>query len=200
MNAETPEAQAPLPVSPSPVKGLRLPEPDRENITVLLHNLPNAPVLPWNHYDSPWEGEEPDPQTEDSIEPTAEVPPEVISPLLENAMDSEEREADPDAPELVDKVDLLPDSGVEEVELAKIPFEPGFVNLAEGRSETLTEEESLLTVRILEEREPPAIVFDPVIQEEIPFDHTIPLDPNPPQEAIENSPEDIEEKLLSQLG
>jgi hypothetical protein len=34
---------------------LTLPEPDPDNITVLTHNLPNKPILPWNHYDSPWQ-------------------------------------------------------------------------------------------------------------------------------------------------
>lgn len=33
---------------------LDLPEPDLENITVLTKNLPNKPILPWHHYDSPW--------------------------------------------------------------------------------------------------------------------------------------------------
>ena len=32
---------------------LRLPEPDQNNITVLAHNLPNKPILPWNRFDSP---------------------------------------------------------------------------------------------------------------------------------------------------
>lgn len=35
-------------------KPLNLPEPDPENITVLTRNLPNKPILPWHHYDSPW--------------------------------------------------------------------------------------------------------------------------------------------------
>jgi hypothetical protein len=46
----------------SPVKQesehLELPKPDPENITVFTHNLPNKPILPWNHYDSPWEEDE----------------------------------------------------------------------------------------------------------------------------------------------
>ncbi|MEO0536401.1 MAG: hypothetical protein AAF215_21310 [Cyanobacteria bacterium P01_A01_bin.123] len=33
---------------------IRLPEPDADNITVLTENLPNQPILPWHHYDSPW--------------------------------------------------------------------------------------------------------------------------------------------------
>lgn len=36
-------------------EGLSLPEPDPDNITVLTRNLPNKPILPWNHYDSPWQ-------------------------------------------------------------------------------------------------------------------------------------------------
>ena len=40
-------------------KQIRLPEPDADNITVLTKELPNEPILPWHHYDSPWlEGEE----------------------------------------------------------------------------------------------------------------------------------------------
>ncbi|GFE69889.1 hypothetical protein [Chroococcus sp. FPU101] len=37
---------------------IEIPEPDADNITVLTHKLPNKPILPWNHYDSPWEGSE----------------------------------------------------------------------------------------------------------------------------------------------
>ncbi|QSJ19207.1 hypothetical protein JYQ62_11035 [Nostoc sp. UHCC 0702] len=32
---------------------LRLPKPDQNNITVLAHNLPSKPILPWNRFDSP---------------------------------------------------------------------------------------------------------------------------------------------------
>jgi len=32
----------------------RFPKPDLDNITVLAHNLPNKPILPWNKFDSPW--------------------------------------------------------------------------------------------------------------------------------------------------
>lgn len=38
-------------------EGVKLPDPDMENVTVLTDNLPNNPILPWNHYDSPWEEE-----------------------------------------------------------------------------------------------------------------------------------------------
>ena len=36
-------------------KSITLPEPDRDNITVLTENLPNKPILPWNRYDSDWD-------------------------------------------------------------------------------------------------------------------------------------------------
>ncbi|QDZ40536.1 hypothetical protein FRE64_11575 [Euhalothece natronophila Z-M001] len=39
-------------------EGVKLPDPDMENVTVLTDNLPNNPILPWHHYDSPWEEEE----------------------------------------------------------------------------------------------------------------------------------------------
>ncbi|EGJ33409.1 hypothetical protein LYNGBM3L_34710, partial [Moorena producens 3L] len=48
---------------------LSLPEPDPENITVLTRNLPNEPILPWNHYDSPWrEGEPENPEASENSE------------------------------------------------------------------------------------------------------------------------------------
>lgn len=60
---------------------LRLPEPDPANITVLTKNLPNNPILPWNHFDSPWlepEGETLEPEAseelvEDLTEPETEA-------------------------------------------------------------------------------------------------------------------------------
>lgn len=53
---------------------LTLPEPDPDNITVLTRNLPNTPILPWNHYDSPWsepEAETTEPEADNS-EPDTE--------------------------------------------------------------------------------------------------------------------------------
>lgn len=35
-------------------KRLPLPKPDPANIKVLTSNLPKNPILPWNHFDSPW--------------------------------------------------------------------------------------------------------------------------------------------------
>lgn len=59
----TPEPSPPNVVdAPSPVaaEGLELPEPDPDNITVLSKKAPNTPILPWNHYDSPWDETEAD--------------------------------------------------------------------------------------------------------------------------------------------
>ncbi|ACK69750.1 hypothetical protein PCC7424_1303 [Gloeothece citriformis PCC 7424] len=60
---------------------IELPEPDAENITVLSHKLPNKPILPWNHYDSPWEDSETQPEEEEkdlssSLESSHLDPPE----------------------------------------------------------------------------------------------------------------------------
>lgn len=33
---------------------VKLPKPDFKNMAALSSNLPNKPILPWNHYDSPW--------------------------------------------------------------------------------------------------------------------------------------------------
>jgi hypothetical protein len=53
-----------------------LPEPDASNITVLTESLPNEPVLPWHHFDSPWlerDGEEELSETVKSPEAAAEA-------------------------------------------------------------------------------------------------------------------------------
>lgn len=34
---------------------VKLPKPDLKNIATLTEKLPNVPILPWNHYDSPQE-------------------------------------------------------------------------------------------------------------------------------------------------
>lgn len=70
-----------------------LPEPDVDNITVLTESLPNDPVLPWHHFDSPWlerevsddappaEAERPaDPQAPDSAAASPPTPGD--EPLL----------------------------------------------------------------------------------------------------------------------
>ena len=53
-----------------------LPEPDVSNITVLMESLPNGPVLPWHHFDSPWlerdDAESPDSDVEASLESDSE--------------------------------------------------------------------------------------------------------------------------------
>lgn len=43
---------------------IKLPKPDLRNITVLTRKLPNIPILPWNHYDSPWLEQETQPEQE----------------------------------------------------------------------------------------------------------------------------------------
>lgn len=49
------ERQVPAAIS----RRVKLPAPDLQNITVLSRKLPNLPILPWNHYDSPWLEAEP---------------------------------------------------------------------------------------------------------------------------------------------
>jgi hypothetical protein len=61
-----------------------LPEPDVDNITVLTENLPNDPVLPWHHFDSPWLGrdanDEPLPVDADEPEAQPAEPDGVVPP------------------------------------------------------------------------------------------------------------------------
>lgn len=53
-----PDDQVVLETADKSEGGFHLPEPDLENLAVLTTHLPNKPILPWNHYDSPWENEE----------------------------------------------------------------------------------------------------------------------------------------------
>ncbi|PSO66234.1 MAG: hypothetical protein BRC47_15600 [Cyanobacteria bacterium QS_7_48_42] len=43
-----------------------LPEPDSDNITVFTNSLPNEPILPWHHFDSPWQASEANSEEEES--------------------------------------------------------------------------------------------------------------------------------------
>jgi len=63
---------------------LSLPEPDRDNITVLTNNLPNKPILPWHHYDSPWRnGEEEELNESETEQPTEELCEEQLAETAE---------------------------------------------------------------------------------------------------------------------
>ena len=67
-------------------KRLSLPKPDPANIKVLTSNLPKNPILPWNHFDSPWlDGEE---SEVDTLETTVEEEDEEPDPS--NATDKKE--------------------------------------------------------------------------------------------------------------
>jgi hypothetical protein len=77
---------------------LTLPEPDPDNITVLTRNLPNTPILPWNHYDSPWS------------EPEAETTPDTENLVqAENLEESDSSQASaPEVLELDDEPETAP--------------------------------------------------------------------------------------------
>ncbi|MFP4007015.1 MAG: hypothetical protein ACLFV6_03270 [Spirulinaceae cyanobacterium] len=66
-----------------------LPEPDRDNITVLTNKLPNKPILPWNRYDSPWSEEE-----EKARQKQAETEAEAPSTEESKTIDIEEDEVE----------------------------------------------------------------------------------------------------------
>jgi hypothetical protein len=76
---------------------LTLPEPDPDNITVLTRNLPNTPILPWNHYDSPWS---------DSEAETTEPEADISEPDTETREESDSTQASaPKAVELDGELD-----------------------------------------------------------------------------------------------
>jgi len=78
---------------------LNLPEPDPDNITVLTRNLPNTPILPWNHYDSPWQDSE-----AEEIEQEPDRSGQDIDNLTQNAEDLEESApAEATAPEVAQR-------------------------------------------------------------------------------------------------
>jgi len=54
--------------------GFTLPAPDRDNVTALTDHLPNNPILPWHHYDSPWEDEQEDNHDDEANPPYDEQP------------------------------------------------------------------------------------------------------------------------------
>lgn len=85
-------------------EALTLPEPDPDNITVLTRNLPNTPILPWSHYDSPWqEGEE---EKTDEEVPNPDSEPEKLEQAPEN-VEQELLEASDIAQAIVDETNEL---------------------------------------------------------------------------------------------
>ncbi|NJL47830.1 MAG: hypothetical protein HC929_10540 [Leptolyngbyaceae cyanobacterium SM2_5_2] len=54
-------------------KRVCLPKPDVNNITVLTESLPNEPILPWHHFDSPWLEKEDETDAENSQTDSAPV-------------------------------------------------------------------------------------------------------------------------------
>lgn len=84
---------------------LALPEPDPDNITVLTRNLPNTPILPWNHYDSPWQEAEAEKSEQDTDD--SEQNPENLDQSAENLDASDTAAATTDE---VDGVDGMLDS------------------------------------------------------------------------------------------
>ena len=122
MNSHIPETQsvpnpevAPIPESePAKGHGLQLPEPDRHNITVLLHNLPQKPVLPWNRYDSPWQEESDlgtDAEPSEPQSPEALEDPEGLDPGDEMPLENPEigsAEVTPSLGTIEDPSDSIP--------------------------------------------------------------------------------------------
>ncbi|MBD0302505.1 MAG: hypothetical protein ICV85_10095 [Tolypothrix sp. T3-bin4] len=84
---------------------LTLPEPDPDNITVLTRNLPNKPILPWNHYDSPWQ----EAQEEDAIASETANQADEPNDNTEDAAPESVEAQNLDEKESADQVDELDD-------------------------------------------------------------------------------------------
>ncbi len=99
-------------IAPTPQDGIQLPEPDPDNITVLTGKLPNKPILPWNHYDSPWEEEE----EETELQPIAVAEEEVEVNLEQEKVEVKpEEEVNLEADN--EEREIAPELDLEEVEL-----------------------------------------------------------------------------------
>jgi hypothetical protein len=91
-----------------PEKRVALPKPDVNNITVLTENLPNEPILPWHHFDSPWLDKD---STTDEIPPEAPPAPvpeaagEQLSLALDIASAPEDTPSSPKAAPPTDKIE-----------------------------------------------------------------------------------------------
>ncbi|HEY9737146.1 MAG TPA: hypothetical protein V6D06_12720 [Trichocoleus sp.] len=119
MNWRTDEEQA----ETDSGRRISLPEPDIENITVLTKSLPNEPILPWHHFDSPWLERDEDAQAEgaeasetEASEAEAAAPTE---PALETTL---EDSAPPQAPE-VEALSLEEASGSDNSEQLALALE-----------------------------------------------------------------------------
>ena len=117
---------------------LNLPEPDPDNITVLTRNLPNTPILPWNHYDSPWQDSE-----AEAIEQETDHSDQDIDNLeqhAENLEESESAEATaPDVAQLDGELDTTEATAPEVTPLDELKGQPLSVSL-DPLEETPTDE------------------------------------------------------------
>jgi hypothetical protein len=78
-------------------KRISLPKPDAQNITVLTRELPNDPILPWHHYDSPWLDAE-------EVDETADDDTEVLSAdSVENSVENEVSSLESDDAAILDE-------------------------------------------------------------------------------------------------
>ena len=94
-------------------KSVNLPKPDPANITVLTTNLPNKPILPWTHFDSPW--------LEDEEKHEEEGNEQLTSPAEEEATQAET----PPPQEEATQLELcFPEIGVSEHQLPQPQVSP----------------------------------------------------------------------------
>ena len=124
--------------APTPQDVIQLPDPDPDNITVLTGKLPNKPILPWNHYDSPWEEEE---EKDKEQQPTATT--EEVEVEVESEKEEVNLEADDEELEIAAELDL------EEVELDIPPQE-----------EVVVAEKAEIAPQLLSEKELPQSYID----------------------------------------
>lgn len=118
-------------------KVVRLPEPDTENITVLTHELPNEPILPWHRYDSPWldaDGKVMLLDATDAPVVTEEIVEAAAEEVTDAQLDAQLALPDPDLPESPEAIasSVLPDPDAAEPSTQAIPKSSDAEHLSHG--------------------------------------------------------------------
>lgn len=161
-------------------KRLNLPEPDPENITVLTRNLPNKPILPWHHYDSPWsEAQEEEEESSEIVDQGEQIEPECEEILTDNATST-------------------PTENLEDTEPTQLEHDSSQVELTDDAQPLLTELlEELETVELLDKSGKTELVNqeENLATEELPELKTTQIEP----ESSRGEVLDVTKPLLTQL-
>ena len=170
-------------------KRLNLPEPDPDNITVLTRNLPNKPILPWHHYDSPWsEANEENPEGSE-IPDTDEAAQESEVISTETPPQSEADNPDElDKDELDDVIESVAANGIEATQNL----------LDEASQEELRSLDESLPREDIEESKAVELDLESGQEELFPLTEPLPTEELEESESVELKSEFIDPELLEE--